>query len=339
MWNAVVPAPVVKPFYYKIKQPTRGVVSTFIIAAVATSLYWIGGLNFWWASSPLARGGVSSYTILPLALIMAFCWSLIFIHYLINWPFQKFSQPAQGALAALTCLVLGGATYAFAQMANWTDHLFDICICWLFWIIFLGPFGDNPIVSAYQGKQPISGITGFIATLGLGLLTWWLIPESFLGMKTGFPWIWFFFAIVFFRVWPQWPFPRTRAHVIIRVGYLSFFTFVLLWVLDAVGLNFFTNTTRANVFILVWMTTILVPVRLFQFWPFHHISEVPRGWLWLAISTILAMVIYCLLASLSPHAPELRNEVMTKTVAWGFCFFLSYYFYWGMAAGQWAPPP
>jgi hypothetical protein len=307
-----------------------------LCTVIGVLMYYIGRLDFWWSGS--SAGAAPGSALLPLYLIFVLCWTFLLVFYFGNWPFNKMSQPGQGVMASLLALVLAGITYyIFDHMARWAGLIFPIGVAWLIWIFSLGPFAGNPIVTAYEGKQPVSGISGFIATLGFTLVTVWIIPEQWMGIAVGFPFVWFLAAVWFFMLWPTWPLPKGPLTVqwVTRLGYFGFFSFVLLWILSAVGLNFFADSRAAGLG-LVYLLALLAPVGLFQYWPFHNMGEVSRGWTWFIITAIVGIVVYWIINSFAPAERALYDA---QVVTWGLALFAGFWFYTMLLGGAGAPPP
>ena len=172
------------PFYFKLKQPLRGVLAMIFTVAIAAIFYYVGTQKFWWeeAVKPI------SYVMLPNYLLLLFVWMFIYGNYFHFWPWGKLPQPVQGMATTLTIIVLSGVNfYILNNMAHWGAYLFYICSAWLFWIFMLGAWTDNPLATQYAAKQPLCGISGYVITFGMALLTWWVLPATFLGNATGVP--------------------------------------------------------------------------------------------------------------------------------------------------------
>lgn len=327
------------PFYHRIAQPWRGVFAVVLCAVLGALIYYAGSLSFWWQGSAAnPDGNTPGGALLPLYLIFVLVWTFLLTFFFEGWPFKSLSQPGQGIMASLLALVLAAVTYyVFDHMARWAGMIFPIGVAWLVWIFSLGPFAGGPLNKAYQGKQPITGISGFITTLGFTLITVWIIPEQWKGIAVGFPFVWFAVAIWFFMLWPTWPLPASPVTTqwITRLGYFGFFSFVILWVLSAVGLPFFADN-RASGFALIYLLAILVPVGLFQYWPFHKVGEVGRGWIWFVITAIVGVIAYLIVNSFAPTERALFDA---KVVTWGLALFTGYWFYTLLAGGAAAPAP
>ncbi len=324
---------------FRIGQPVRGFLALAIMVVVGLAIYFVARLDIWYPGLPAGSG----VAMLALPLLFVFVWLFLFMLYFANWPFQKVSQPWQGILVSLLVLVLGCITYyIFHHMLHWTAHIFTIGVLWLIWAFGLGGFAGNPIPTAYGGKQPISGIIGAITTLGLTLVTWWIIPDQFLGAffagaspyvaggLTGFPFVWFLIAVMFMMVWPLWPFPAAPqgTQLWVRLGFLGFFSFVLLWILKAIGLDWFTNP-MAPLFILTVLHPLLWWALLFQFWPVHGIREAPRGFIVFIVGSLAGILVFYFVMPL----------LAWDHFALQFCFFISLFLYFAMGQGMLMPPP
>jgi len=218
------------------------------------------------------------------------------------------------------------------------DYIFSIGVAWLFWLFTLGPWTGNPIGNAYQFKQPITMFSAFIVTLGLGFLTWWIVPIEFLGKMTGFPFVWFVLAVIIVFTWQMWPI-QVKSPIILLVGYMAFFSFVLLWILSSSGMDFFAapgsaQYGRAGAFLLILLLAYLVPNVWFQFWPIHRLSPWWRGFIVVIFGTVVAVLVYRLLFSIGGG----KYPFLAKTMAWGFCIFVGMFLYYTMGGGAMAPP-
>jgi hypothetical protein len=338
------------PFYFKLKQPLRGILAVIFTIAVGAIFYYLGSQKFWWeeAVKPI------SFAVLPNYLLVLFAWMFVYANYFHFWPWGKLSQPLQGVASTLTIIVLSGINfYVLNNMAHWGAHLFYISSAWLFWIFMFGAWTDNPLATQYAGKQPICGVSGYVITLGMALLTWWLAPASFLGNASGVPFTWFLVAVAIAFCLQMFPIQiglPWRAFGIL--GWFVVLSFLLIWVLKALGLDPFAVTfpvpasmdeatgypvflaAKGSTFSIVLLMSILTPVALFQMWPFHKLSYLRKGFLWMVLGTGIGIVAYWIITSIS-----LDPVVISKVVTWGFCLFVGMFVYYTNFAGALAPDP
>ena len=338
------------PFYFKLKQPWRGIFAVLFTAALGAIFYYVGTQKLWWeeAVKPI------SYVMLPNYLLVLFCWMFIYSNYFHFWPFGKLSQPAQGIASTLTIIVLSGANfYILNNMAHWGAHLFYISSAWLFWIFMLGAWTDDPLVKQYQDKQPLCGISAYVITLGMALLTWWFTPATFLGNASGFPFTWFLAAVVIAFCLQMWPIQiglPWRAFGI--AGWFVVLSFIIIWLHKAAGMDPFAATfpvpsgtdaatgypifqaNKAGTFDIVLLLSILTPVALFQMWPFHKLSPLMKGSMWIVLGSAIGIVAYWIITRIS-----LDPLVISKVVTWGFCLFVGMFVYYSVFWGAMAPEP
>jgi hypothetical protein len=352
------------PFFAKMNQPMRGIVGT-IMTFIIGSLIVVIPLYFWkpWgvnaATAPAGMDDLDS--IVQLGMYCGaglFAWIFWWTFHMGNWPFQKIPQPLQGLLVG-SCAMVGGwiTYYILHSVLKWDADVFNISVLWLMWVYILGPWGGMPLATAYEQKQPVCGISGFIASYGLGLLVWWFLPEEFHGYIPGFPFVWFLIATAFALTLNLWPFARVKQpqQLILLVGYLSFFSFIYIWIAGSFGLNFFA-TIAANkagalpdlggsTFTVLWLFVILIPVGLFQFWPFHNMPNVIRGFLYLIVTLIITLLLWQWLLSMEPAAPApaVASVVHFRWVFlildWLLALFVGWSIVWCNCCLFMAPPP
>jgi hypothetical protein len=323
------------PFYYKVGQPLRGVVACAVVAVMGVLTYLI--LASWWAP-----WGDKSYVMLTLYLLCVLDWIFLVGMHFANWPFTKISQPLQGVLASALCLLLGYITYFILfDVLGWAAHIFPIGVAWLLLIYVFGPWSDFPITSAYGGKQPITGISASVTTLGFALTIWWIIPEKFLGIATGFPFVWFLVGCWFGFTWGLWPFQvKMPQRLIIMLGYVTFFSFVYLGILAAARMNFLAapgdpEFSRGPTFLCTYIVALLIPVGLFQNWPIHRLPVVRRGFITIVYTLIIGVLVYWLLYIIGHGDPVFLQKVLSVE----FCLLMGYFFYYTNWGGALAPPP
>jgi hypothetical protein len=338
------------PFYFKMKQPLRGLCAVFFTMLVGAVFYFVGTQRLWWEESvkPI------SYVVLPSYLLMLFVRMFIYGNYFHYWPWSKLSQPTQGIATTLTIVVLSGINfYILNNMAHWGAHLFYISSAWLFWIFMLGAWTDNPLATQYAAKQPLCGISSYVITFGLALLTWWILPATFLGNATGVPFTWFIAAVLIAFCLQMFPVQiglPWRAFGI--TGWFVVISFLLVWILKSAGLDPFAATfpypsavdeatgypifqaAKGGTFSIVLLLSILTPVALFQMWPFHKLSPLRKGFLWIVLGTAIGILAYWIITSIT-----LDPVVIAKVVTWGFCLFVGMFVYYTNFWGAMAPDP
>lgn len=337
------------PFYFKAKQPVRGLFAIVFTLVIAAIFYYVGTQTVWWeeAAKPI------SYVMLPNYLLVLFAWMFIYANYFHFWPWGKLAQPLQGIASTLTIIVLAGINfYILNNMAHWGAHLFYISSAWLFWIFMLSAWTDNPLSTQYAAKQPLCGISGYVITVGLALLTWWILPATFLGNATGVPFTWFIAAVLIafcLQLFPVQIGLPWRAFGIL--GWFVVISFVLVWILKAAGLDPFAvafpypsgvdgsgvpifEPAKGNAFGIILLLGILAPVALFQMWPLHKLSYLKKGFIWIALGTLIGILSYWIVVSIS-----LDPIVIAKVVTWGFCLFVGMFVYYVNFWGAQAPDP
>ncbi len=327
------------PFYYRIRQPFRGLLAVLFVIVVGAIFYYIGTQKFWWP----APAKPISFIALPLYLLILFPWIFMYEKYFHFWPWNGFSQPARGIGASITVIVSAGVHfYILNNMAHWGAYMFDIASAWLFWIFMCGPFLDSPWDKAYKGKQPITGISGMVSTFGLALITFWIIPEEFLGQRTGLPFTWFTAAVLMFFVLKGFPVQiGLPARALAIPGWFAALAFVEIWAQKSIGADPFAETFPAGtepmkgaLFMTAWLMAIQVPVGLFQMWPFHRFSPLKKGFLWIVLGTVIGALVYWLEITISLDPP-----VTAKVVTWSFCLFIGFFLYYVCLEGEQAPDP
>ncbi len=338
------------PFYFKMKQPLRGLCAVTFTLVIAAIFYYVGTQKFWWeeAVKPI------SYAVLPNYLLMLFVWMFIYGNYFHFWPWSKLSQPTQGIVVTLTIIVLSGINfYILNNMAHWGSYLMSIGSAWLFWIFMLGAWTDNPLATQYAAKQPLCGISSYVITFGLALLTWWIIPATFLGNATGVPFTWFLAAVLIAFALQMFPIRiglPWRAFGI--TGWFVMLSFLFVWIYKAAGIDPFVVTfpipsaidtvtgypifepAKGATFGIVLLLSILTPVALFQMWPFHKLSSLQKGSLWIVLGALIGTLSYWIITSIT-----LDPVVIAKVVTWGFCLFVGMFVYYTNFWGAMAPDP
>ena len=338
------------PFYFKLKQPWRGIFAVLFTAALGAIFYYVGTQKLWWEESvkPI------SYVMLPNYLLVLFCWMFVYSNYFHFWPWGKLSQPAQGIASTLTIIVVSGISfYILNNMAHWGAYLFYISSAWLFWIFMLGAWTDDPLVKQYQDKQPLCGISALVITLGMALLTWWFTPATFLGNASGFPFTWFIAATLIAFCLQMWPIQiglPWRAFG--TAGWFVVLSFIIIWLHKAAGMDPFAATfpvpsgtdaatgypifqaNKAGTFDIVLLLSILTPVALFQMWPFHKLSPLTKGSMWIVLGSAIGIVAYWIITRIS-----LDPVVISKVITWGFCLFVGMFVYYSVFWGAMAPVP
>lgn len=214
-----------------------------------------------------------------------------------------------------------------------------------------------PFAICYEQKQPVCGIAGFIASYGLGLLVWWFVPEEFHGYVPGFPFVWFLISTVFALTLNLWPFAQVKQpqQLILLVGFLSFFSFIYVWVAGDFGLHFFPTVAAhkagglpdlsGGTFTLIWLFVILIPVGLFQFWPFHGAPNVIRGFAYLIVTLIISILIWQWILSAEPAAPVpavapvVHFRWVFLALDWFLALFVGWSIVWCNCGLFMAPPP
>ena len=352
------------PFFAKLNQPMRGIVGTvmtFIIGALimVIPLYlW----KPWGVNAALAPAGMGDLdNIVQLGMYMGaglFAWMYWWTFHMSNWPFQKVPQPLQGLLAGAGSMVGGFITYYILHsVLKWDADIFNMSVLALMWVFILGPWGGMPFAIAYEQKQPVCGIAGFIASCGLGLLVWWFLPAEFHGYVPGFPFVWFLMSTVFALTLNLWPFAQVKQpqQLVLLVGFMAFFSFIYVWVGGAYGLQFFPTVAAhkagalpdlsGSTFTLLWLFVILIPVGLFQFWPFHNAPNVARGFAYLIVTLAISIGLWMWILSAEPAAPvpALAPVVHFRWVFlaldWTLALFVGWSIVWCNCGVFMAPPP
>lgn len=352
------------PYFAKLNQPMRGIIGT-VMTIVIGVLIMVVPLYLWkpWGVNaqlaPVGMGDLDNVVQLGMYLgCGAFGWLFWWTFHMGNWPFQKIAQPTQGLLVGVFSLVGTYITYyIFHNVLQWDAHIFNICVLWLMWVFIMGPWGGMPLAVYYEQKQPVCGIVGFIATWGFALLTWWFVPEEFLGYVPGFPFVWFLVSTAFALTLNFWPFENTKQpqQLILLVGFLAFFSFIYIWIAGAYGLTFFPTVAEhkagampdlsGGTFTVLWLFVILVPVGLFQFWPFHKMANVSRGFMYLIVTLAITVGIWLWILSAKPAAPvpDLAQLVHFRWIFlaldWLLALFVGWAIVWCNCQLFMAPPP
>jgi len=107
------------------------------------------------------------------------------------------------------------------------------------------------IADAYGRRQPITGISSLIASIGLAALFWWftlgvttsdVLGVADPGVAIGTPFVWFGATVTFSFAMGMWPFKvKQPAHFILWIGYLVFYSLIYLWFLHALNMDFFVG--------------------------------------------------------------------------------------------------
>ncbi len=192
-----------------------------------------------------------------------------------------------------------------------------------------------------------------ILILGEGQLTWYTLPAVFLGNATGgLPFIWFLASTLIGLCLKD--FPVQIAHpwrVFGFVGWFAALTFLFIWVFKAAGVDALAVTypvpagmdtagnpvfeaARGSTAMLCVLVAIIAPIALFQYWPFHKLPPLQKGFAWMAISTGLGIAAYFIVTSFS-----VDPVVISKVVTWGFCIFVGMFVYYTNFGGALAPDP
>lgn len=339
------------PFYFKIRQPLRGLSAVLITVIIAAIFYYVGTQKFWYEESvrPI------SWIIFNNYLLLLFSWMFIYAYYFQFWPWSKLSQPAQGLAVTATIIVCAGITfYIMNNMAHWGAHIFPIASCWLFWILFFGGWTDNALATQYYGKQVLGGVSAFFITLGFALLTWYILPSTFLGNVTSsLPFVWFLASTLIGLCLKDYP--VQIAHPWRAFGFVGWFaaiTFIAIWILKSInldplavtypvpaGLDELTGSpifyaAKSSVFQLCVLVSLCGATALFQFWPFHRISPVEKGLLSIVFAAAVGIAVYLAIISVTTDP-----VVISKVVTWGFCVFVGVFTYYTNFGGAMAPDP
>ncbi len=352
------------PFFAKMNQPMRGIVGTIMTVVIGALLIVIPLYVWkpWGVNAQLAPVGLGDLdNVVQLGSFLGcglFAWMFGLTFHFGNWPFQKVSQPVQGLLIGVLSLIgTYVCYYIFHFVLKWDAHIFNIMVLWLMWVFILGPWGGMPLAVAYEQKQPVCGFVSMITAFGLSLLVWWFIPEEFMGYVPGFPFVWFLISTVFGLIWNNWPYATVKQpqQLIILVGFLSFFSFLTVWIMMEYGLPFFPTVAAhkagalpdlsAGTFVVLWLFVILVPVGLFQFWPFHNIPNVIRGVAYIIATLVVTILIWKWILAAEPAAPVpavaplVHFRWVFLALDWLLALFVGWAIVWCNCGLFMAPPP
>jgi hypothetical protein len=333
-----------------MKQPMRGIVN-LLIPLIPGVLLMIIVCYLWqpWGAPGEKTADFSTFgtpIVLSLYLASTFGWAAWWSFHAMNWPFQKVAQPLQGILSFICVNAAVFVTFwFFYYYLNWGDQIFSLLICWYFWILVLSTLSGFPIVSAFKGRQPLSGIIGFCLAWFLALVTWYALPLSgtMFGASTsvGFPFPWFMVACLTFWLFMGYPYGNLKQpfNMLIHVGILGFFMLVMLGVLRAAGLNYWDPVTSAHyleggVWVAIAINIAMYVMTGFQLWPFHRMAFWPRAILWVIIIFGLTALIWNLgVANAAPIAATakanpllwfLHTSYTFWVLAWCMCIFWSW---------------
>lgn len=335
------------PFLYDIQQPWRGLLGLIITAFIGIGLYFI--FVHWWRP-----WGEQSWLVAAQYFFWVFNWIFWLLFHFNNWPFQKMSQPWQGVSGMLLALLLAWPTRQLMHAVAWDRQQFNLGVAIMFWIFLLSVWSGMPLFAAHQGKQPLTGINGFVTSTGLGLLTFFFLPErQILGMELGFPFVWFVVAVVFGVILEDWPFHTCNQPMkaLVLVGYLSLFSFACYGVLYYFGLDLYALDAKAGAFLLIYLLVLLVPPGLFNNWPLHRLHTIPRGIITIVLATAVAILLFRYLVALSPSpGPSLypgtefafitaQFVFLFKVLVMGQCLFIGWWAYFGLMGMAKAPRP
>ena len=138
----------------------------------------------------------------------------------------------------------------------------------------------------------------------MALLTWWIVPPSFLGNASGFPFTWFIVATAIGFCLQMFPIQiglPWRAFGI--AGWFAVLCLLIIWIEKALGMDPFAVTfpvpsgtdaatgypifmaAKPNTFGILLSLSILTPVALFQMWPFHKPPPLTKGSMWLVLGS------------------------------------------------------
>jgi len=352
------------PFFAKMNQPMRGIVGTIItvllgviIMVVPLYLWKPWGVNA--ALAPVGLGDLDNVVQLGMFLGCGlFAWMFGWTFHLGNWPFQGTSQPLQGLLVGIAAFVGTYILYYILHFVlKWDADIFNLCVLWLMWVFVLGPWGGMPFAVCYEQKQPVCGIVGLIASFGLALLVWWFVPAEFHGYVPGFPFVWFLISTVFGLIWNNWPYATVKQpeQLILLIGFLSFFSFITVWIMGEFGLHFFPSVAQhqahalpdlsGGTFTVLWLFVILVPVGLFQFWPFHNMPNVIRGLLYIIATLVITVLIRQWIVAAEPAVPVPAVQPLVHfrwiflALDWLLALFVGWSIVWCNMGLFMAPPP
>jgi len=347
-------------FLVGMKQPARGLVS-LIITAVAGVLLMLIVVYSWqpWGApgaKGAAFGSFGTPIVFSLWLVCTFPWAGWWSFHAMNWPFQKVRQPLQGILS-FVCVNIGMALtfWLFYYYLNWGDQIFSVLICWYFWVLVLSSLSGFPILAAFKGRQPLSGIVGFCVSWTLAFATLYAFPLSGTpfgkAVATGFPFPWFAIACLTFFLVLGYPFGNVKQplNVLIHVSILGFGMLVLLGVLRAFGLNFWAPLTSAHymeagVWVSIAINVMIYGMTTLQMWPFHRLAFWPRTLIWGIISVGATILIWNLgVARYAPTAASAaadpaawfgHTSYIFWALAWNMCLFWSWigWFFCGYVA-------
>lgn len=335
------------PFMYEIKQPWRGLLGSIITAFIGIVLYLL--VVNWWRP-----WGETSWLVAAQYFFWVFNWIFWLLFHFSNWPFQKIAQPWQGLLGLLVALLLAWPTRLLMHTIGWDAQQFNLGVAIMFWIFLLSAWSEMPLFTAYKGKQPLTGINGFVTSAGLGLLTFFFLPQrQILGIELGFPFLWFVVAVVFAVIFEDWPFHTLKQPMkaFVLVGYLSLFSFICYGVLYYFGLDLYALDARAGAFLLIYLLALLVPPGLFDNWPLHKLHTIPRGIITIIYTTTISILLFRYLLANSPSpGPSLYPGTelafvtsqfifLFKVLVLSQCLFIGWWVYFGLMGMARAPKP
>ncbi|MCL5058746.1 MAG: hypothetical protein M1130_12310 [Actinobacteria bacterium] len=342
-----------QPWSFLVSMPTsiRFLVGTAISVIIGSIyVYYFQYFNGGFLGNPAAS--IGNFLLVHL---LAFCWMYWWTLSLDNWPFCLWMpQPFQGLAVGICSVILGYFTYyIFNNILGWAVQIFPFGTWWLFFTFAIPAWMGGLIPDAYGRKQPITGISVLIASIGLATIFWWFtlgvttssvltgIGDS--GVPLGMPFVWFAAAVIFAFALEMWPFQvKQPAQFVLFVGYLACYSIFYLWFLHALNMDFFVGPPlHGAVFTICWMLPALFWIGMGQGAPLHTLSVWLRGIVIIALSVIAGFIFFKLYI-LQAAPPDWKSPAhaiyMTSCLNWTIGIFIGWGITWCNMGWLYLPP-
>lgn len=248
------------------------------------------------------------------------CWFSFIISYSDKWPLRKYSQPLQGALFLVVCII-----YAFVQpyvqvnILNYGTENYWPIIANLFFALGLSAAFDNRLVKGL--KQPKAVI--------LNAFFWYLITIVLLLTIGYVPSIWFAFFVLYFFWFDRYPIGTMKQPF---KGILSFVvmgasSLVLEFAFRLAGTSFVGGNLVGPVWFAHWVFWLVATSWVFKNYPFEKLRQPLKGIVGTAMTVALALCSFYITNNLAglPLAENLGY-------AW---VFVSWVYIWPIVFGSW----
>jgi len=327
-----------------------GAIFSVIIGSIYVYFFQYMNGGFWGST----EASIGNFVLLHLPV---FCWMYWWTLGMDNWPFCLwFPQPLQGLLVGICSIILGYFTYyTFANVLGWTAQIFPFCTWWLFFAFAIPAWMGGLIMDAYGRRQPITGISVLITSIGLSTICWWftlgVTTSSVLtgigssGVPVGMPFVWFCAAVTFIFGMGMWPFnvKNQSAQFVMLLGYLACYSMLYLGLMHALNMDFIVGPPlHGAVFTIVWLLPALFWIGLGQSSPLHTSAGWLRGIIIIGTSMIAGFLffkLYILRAAPVDWKSAEHAIYMTRTLNWSLGIFIGWGITWSNMGWLYLPPP